>query len=219
MRVLVVDDHAEVLELVGRALERDEHEVFSAVSVEEAERQLFAHRPDLVVLDLGLPDGSGEQLCRRIRETGDGPAILILTAENRVASRVRCLDAGADDYLSKPFAIAELRARVRALSRRARAQLPKSFRRGELELNFAARRAYVSGKEAPITSREWAILEILAASKGNVVLRSELLERVWHREGEAESASLEVLVGRIRRKLGSHAVRTVRGEGYALEHD
>jgi DNA-binding response OmpR family regulator len=218
MRVLVVDDHAEVLDLVERALERDAHEVYAAGSVEQALAELAAHRPDIVVLDLGLPDGSGEDLCRRIRARGEGPAILILTAENRVASRVRCLDAGADDYLSKPFAVAELRARVRALSRRTRSQVPARFEHGGLELDFAKRRALVSGQEAPITSREWAILEILASSDGRVVPRSELLERVWHRDGEAEAASLEVLIGRIRRKLGTALVRTVRGEGYALDH-
>jgi DNA-binding response OmpR family regulator len=218
MRVLVVDDHPEVLDLVERALRRDAHEVFPAATFDAALRQLEQRRPDIVVLDLGLPDGSGEELCREIRKSDGGPAILILTAENRVASRVRCLDAGADDYLSKPFAVAELRARVRALSRRARALAPKSFERGGVELDFASRRALVSGKEAPITSREWAILEILAATPGRVVARAELLDRVWHRQGEAEAASLEVLIGRIRRKLGAEVVRTVRGEGYALEH-
>jgi two-component system OmpR family response regulator len=219
MRVLVVDDHVEVLDLVGRALERDAHDVRVATSVQRALAELAAHRPEIVVLDLGLPDGSGELLCREIRERGRGPAILILTAENRVASRVRCLDAGADDYLSKPFAIAELRARVRALSRRAQAQIPTRFERAGVELEFAARRALVEGQEAPITSREWAILEILAERAGRVVTRSELLEQVWGKQGEAEAASLEVLIGRIRRKLGATVVRTVRGQGYALDHD
>lgn len=218
MRVLVVDDHAEVLELVRRALERDAHEVITAPTIEAAEREL-QRRPHLVVLDLGLPDGSGEDFCRKLRLSREGPAILILTAENRVASRVRCLDAGADDYLSKPFAVAELRARVRALSRRTRAPTQSTFRHGEVELDFAARRASVSSKEAPITGREWAILDVLAQSGGHVVARAELLEAVWGREGEAERASLEVLVGRIRRKLGADIVRTIRGEGYALAHE
>lgn len=220
MRILVVDDHAEVLELVERALVKDGNEVFVATSVEGALREAKQRPPDVVVLDLGLPDGSGETLCRTLREQDARLAILILTAENRVASRVRCLDAGADDYLSKPFAVAELRARVRALSRRAEIhERPGSFERGDVRLDFTARRAFHAGKEAPITAREWAILEVLATSSSRVVTRTELLERVWHRSGEAEAASLEVLIGRIRRKLGSALLRTVRGEGYALEHD
>jgi len=216
MRVLVVDDHEEVLELVERALVRDSHQVVTARSVTEARAAFAAESVGLVVLDLGLPDGSGESFCRELRADGDGPAILILTAENRVSSRVRCLDAGADDYLSKPFAVAELRARVRALSRRTGSRAPKRFEKGDVGLDFAARRAHRAEQEAPVTAREWAILEILAENRGRVVPRTELLERVWQRQGEAESASLEVLIGRIRRKLGSDLVRTVRGEGYAL---
>jgi DNA-binding response OmpR family regulator len=219
MQVLVVDDHEELLELVRRALARDGHEVFVASTLAGAAAEARLRRPELVVLDLGLPDGSGEELCRRLRASDEAPAILILTAENRVASRVRCLDAGADDYLAKPFAVAELRARVRALSRRARGASVSVLHRGDVSLDFRARRALRGGKEAPVTAREWGILELLSANAGRVVGRSELLERFWHRQGEAESASLEVLVGRIRRKLGSDLIRTVRGEGYALDRD
>ena len=219
MRVLVVDDHEEVLELVQTALERDAHEVFVASTLARAREVAKQRRPEIVVLDLGLPDGSGEELCRKLRQTSDAPAILILTAENRVASRVRCLDAGADDYLAKPFAVAELRARVRALSRRARAPSAAVLKRGEVQLDFRARRALRGEEEAPVTAREWGILELLAASEGRVVGKAELLERFWGRKGEAESASLEVLIGRIRRKLGVDLIRTVRGEGYALERD
>jgi two-component system OmpR family response regulator len=219
MRVLVVDDHEEVLELVRKALERDSHEVFVASTAAAAVEAVRQQRPEIVVLDLGLPDGSGEELCRSLRQTNEAPAILILTAENRVASRVRCLDAGADDYLSKPFAVAELRARVRALSRRARASSAEVVIRGDVRLDFRARRALRGDREAPITAREWSLLEALATSGGRVVGKAELLTRFWGRKGEAESASLEVLIGRIRRKLGVDLIRTVRGEGYALDSD
>ncbi len=216
MRVLIVDDHTEVLELVDRALSRDQHQVFTAGSAERALEELAARRPDIVVLDLGLPDGSGEDLCRKIRSSGDSTAILVLTAQSAVASRVRCLDAGADDYLTKPFAVAELRARVRALSRRTQVAVPRVWQRGRLVLDFSARRASVDEREAPITAREWAILECLARAAGQVVPRQQLLEQVWTRADAAAAASLEVLIGRIRRKLGSDAVRTLRGGGYAL---
>jgi DNA-binding response OmpR family regulator len=216
MRVLVVDDHRDVLELVERALSRDQHHVVCAESAETALEKVTVEMPEIAIIDLGLPGASGEELCRALRRQSDGLGILILTAESAVSSRVRCLDAGADDYLTKPFAVAELRARVRALSRRARHSTPLKLLQRELELDFGKRRAFVSGREVPITAREWAILELLAADRGRVVPRSTLLERLWNRQDDSAAASLEVLIGRIRKKLGDEAVRTLRGEGYAL---
>lgn len=218
MRVLVVDDQGEVLELVQRALIKDAHDVSVAGSISEARDSFEARPTEIVVLDLGLPDGSGEELCRWLRARSEQLAILVLTAENAVASKVRCLDAGADDYLSKPFAVAELRARIRALARRAAIAVPVNFERGRVELDFGVRRATCEGKEAPITAKEWAILEVLVASAGRIVPRAELLDRVWRRNDEASAATLEVLVGRIRRKLGTDLIRTARGEGYVVDH-
>jgi two-component system, OmpR family, response regulator len=216
MRVLVVDDHEEVLDLVTRALARDGHSVLTARTEREASEATALNAVDLIVLDLGLPDGSGQALCRALRRSGNAAPILVLTAQSAIASRVECLDAGADDYLSKPFAVAELRARVRALGRRAVSVRTFVYEHDDVFLDFAGRRARVRGREAPVTAREWSILEALAARPGRVVARGEVLESVWGDANDATSASLEVLVARIRRKLSVNVIRTVRGEGYAL---
>jgi DNA-binding response OmpR family regulator len=164
-----------------------------------------------------LPDGSGQALCAELRAEGSSLPILVLTAKSAVASKVAVLDAGADDYLGKPFAVAELRARVRALGRRGATLHAVVHERGGLSLDFSARRALVDGKEAAITSREWAILQALMQRNGRVIARSELLDSVWGDDSEASSASLDVLIARIRRKLGAEVIRTVRGQGYALQ--
>ncbi len=218
MRILVVDDNSEVLDLVKRALERDHHVVFTAASMSEARRQLALESLDLLILDLGLPDGSGQSLCAELRASGNASPILVLTAHGAVASRVACLDAGADDFLSKPFAVAELRARVRALGRRRGGGGPRVFvyEGCGLRLNFSERSALVNGTPAPITTREWSILELLAARRGRVVSRRELLEGVWGDADDSASASLDVLIARIRRKLSPDVIRTVRGTGYVF---
>jgi two-component system OmpR family response regulator len=220
VNVLIVDDHAELLELVGRALENDAHSVRTVGTYTDARLELERARPDLAIVDLGLPDGSGEALCAEIHQKKLAAAILVLTAQSAVTSRVRCLDLGADDFLGKPFAVAELRARVRALARRARRGPIATVSTKNLGLDFARRRASVNGREVALTSREWSILEMLASeSTGAVVTRSDLLVGIWGNSDERSAASLEVLIGRIRKKLGVDTVRTVRGEGYAFGSD
>lgn len=215
MRVLVVDDHQELRALVTQALERDGHVVRQAADVEQA-RQALVDAADVIVLDIGLPDGSGLSLCRELRADGLQTPILILTAHNRVDERVEGLEAGADDFLGKPFAIAELRARVRAVGRRRERTGTVRVQRGDVVLDFGRREALRSGAAVPITAKEWAILETLAAHGDRVVGRDALLESVWGEVSAGAASSLEVLVGRIRRKLGDDVVRTLRGEGYGL---
>lgn len=215
MRILVVDDDPELVALVAQSLGREGHVVEGALDLEQA-RVALEDAVDLVVLDLGLPDGSGLELCRWIREGGSDLPILLLTAQSAVADRVAGLDAGADDYLTKPFALAELRARVRALGRR-RARVDAVVRRVEdVELDFSRRRAQRHGTHVELTAREWTILECLAAREGRVVSSLRVLEEGWGDDADSAKASLEVLVGRIRRKLGRGVIRTVRGQGYAL---
>lgn len=219
MRVLVVDDDLEVRELLGSALTRDGHLVVAVGSAEEAQSIIFDERgTDVMVLDLALPDLSGIELCRTLRSAGCTTPILMLTAHSEVAQRIESLDAGMDDFLGKPFAVAELCARVRALARRRATGLATpSFDRGGVHIDFASRRVTSDSKPLGLTAREWALLESLALRRGRVVPREELLIEVWGEVSEASSASLDVLIARIRRKLAIDVIRTLRNRGYALE--
>jgi two-component system OmpR family response regulator len=221
MRLLVVDDDAELRDLLVRALERDRHHVTAVANVAMARNALEKGNTDLVVLDLALPDGTGIELCRELRRAGSDIPLLMLTAHSEVGRRVKALDAGADDFLAKPFAVAELRARVRALGRRSGAadgsiRLPRLTHEDTI-IDCAARRATRAAKLVTLTSREWAIVEALAGQPRRIVTRATLLSEAWGAGGNNSSASLEVLIGRIRRKLGEDVIRTVRGEGYVLE--
>lgn len=217
MRVLVVDDEEEVRSVVARALRADGHALTTASNLAAAREA--TSEAELIVLDLRLTDGFGLELCRELRADGVTTPILLLTALSAVSLRVEGLDAGADDFLAKPFAVAELRARVRALGRRG--ALPRGLvtTRGEVTLDFSGRHATRAGKALPITAREWAILDVLVKRGGRVVQKSELLESVWGESGESATNSLEVLVGRLRRKLGPGWIQTLRGEGYALSEE
>ena len=215
MRVLITEDEADVRSVIARALERDGHAVSTASSLDESRRALSGG-VDLLVLDLSLPDGSGLTLCREIREAKATLPILILTARTQVELRVEGLDAGADDYLTKPFAVPELRARVRALGRRGPITRPFVHVYNGVRLDLAGRHATRDGTQVPVTAREWAILETLAHRSGRVTTRSELLENVWGNSSESAGNSLEVLVARLRKKFGPDLIQTLRREGYSL---
>jgi DNA-binding response OmpR family regulator len=200
------------------ALREAGHAVVSAPDLETARNRLAEGGFRVVLLDWMLPDGSGPDLCREMRRAGDTTPVLVLTARGGVEDRVEGLDAGADDYLRKPFAVAELLARVRALTRRGPPVQDPVVTFGPVEIRLAERSVRVSGKEAPVTAREMAILEVLLRHRGRAVSRSDILQAVWGSE-DASGASLEVLVGRIRRKLGQTGeaiLRTHRGFGYSI---
>jgi two-component system OmpR family response regulator len=215
MRILVVEDDEVVQSAVARALRADGHAVATASDLAAA-RECVTGGVDLIVLDLRLPDGFGLDLCREIRRDGSLAPILVLTALSQVARRVEGLDAGADDFLPKPFALAELRARVRALGRRGPTPRGLVVTLGDVVLDFAGRSAHRGGKVVSLTAREWAILEILARRSGRLVAHVDLLEGVWGEVNEVLADTLGVLIGRLRRKLGTQFIRTFRGEGYAL---
>jgi DNA-binding response OmpR family regulator len=218
MRILVVDDHGPTRELLARNFERAAHMVKTASSCAEAEQTLRETEFDVVVLDVMLPDGSGIDLCGRVRVKGLRVPILLLTARGEVKDRVVGLEAGADDYLVKPFAVAELVARVRALARRGPILRDHVVSFGPLSVDLERRNVTVDGRSVPLTAKEVAIMEVLASNRG-VVSRERLLESVWGESNASSQASLDVLIGRIRRKLApcGSILRTVRGLGYSLE--
>jgi len=221
VRVLVVEDNGPTRDLLVRALGSDQMTVETASRLSTGLKRAMANQHDVIVLDLMLPDGDGLELCRMIRTEGIQTPLLCLSARDDVADRVRGLDAGADDYLKKPFALAELRARIRALARRRGLSPPARIEAGSVRIDFTARRLQCGGRDVPLTAREWAVLESLAARKGRIVPRTELLDTIWRGAGRPESDSLDVILSRLRRKLGvggdACVIRTLRGEGLVFE--
>src|SRR5207249_11027797 len=206
---------------VARVLADEGYRVVGAERGEAGTRALKAGAIAAVILDVTLPDASGFDLCRDWRAAGVRVPVLMLTARTDVSSRVRGLDAGADDYLGKPFALSELRARLRALLRRgADPERARLLRLGPVTLDFGRRQAFVGKTEVPLTRREIDVLERLAWARGHAVSRADLLEEIWGESTPEAAASLEVIVARVRRKLErgdkESLIRTVRGFGYAL---
>jgi two-component system OmpR family response regulator len=221
MRILVIEDSAPTRELLKGSLEGARHSVTLASRVSSALKVIQSETFDVMVVDIMLPDGNGLDLCREIRAMGITTPILFLTARGEVGDRVTGLDAGGDDYLQKPFALAELQARIRALARRQGLSPPSVLRRGTSRNDFTARKCLQGDCEIPLTGREWEVLALLASRIGRIVSREDLLEIVWHDLGSSASESLDVIMSRLRRKLGQEGdavwIRTIRGQGYLLE--
>ena len=221
MRVLVIEDSAPTRDLLVRSLEDADMTVVTTARASTGLRAAMSEAFDVIVLDLMLPDGDGLDVCRALRSEGILTPILCLTARAEVADRVQGLDAGADDYLRKPFALAELHARLRALARRRGTKAAAVLIAGSVRLDFVGRKLVRDGEEVPLTTREWAVLEILVARTGSVVSRSDLLESAWGELTPAASDSLDVILSRLRRKLGTVdegcGIRTVRREGFVFE--
>jgi DNA-binding response OmpR family regulator len=219
VRILVIEDSARVADLVKARLKADGHEVRVAERVGEATELADREHFDVAIVDVGLPDGSGIEWCRAAREAGSDLGILMLTARSGVSDRIAGLDAGADDYLGKPFAMAELVARVRALGRRGPRWTEAVRTFGRLVVDRERRAVTHDGTRLALTPRELDIVALLAWRDGRAVGREEILETIWGDVSESAAQSLEVLVARIRRKLDergvAEAIRTVRQVGYA----
>ena len=221
MRVLVVDDEPSVREAVSRALSLSGYEVASADDGHAALEAVRRGQPELILLDVLMPGLDGVALCRRLRRDGDRTPVLMLTARDAVSDRVAGLDAGADDYLVKPFALEELLARVRALLRRTVNGDPHGVLRfADLALDPATREVRRGGRAVDLTRTEFLLLELFLLNPRQVLPRSLIFERVWGYDFGPTSNSLEVYVGYLRRKLEAageeRLIQTVRGVGYAL---
>lgn len=217
-RILVAEDDRAVRESVERALAYEGYDVVTAPEGAEAIQRVLNDKPDAVVLDVMMPNVDGVEVCRRLRAVGVRTPILMLTARAELSDRVAGLDAGADDYLSKPFALEELLARLRALLRRTSlAANDDVLRVADLSLDPAAREVRRGSNRIELTKTEFALLELLMANAGIVLLRSQIYERVWDYDFGPTSNSLEVYVGYLRRKLGEpKLIHTVRGVGYTI---
>ena len=219
MRILVLEDNARIVQVVDAALRTAGHSVTTLGLCAQAIGALTETRFDVAIVDIGLPDGSGLEMCRSARQRGIDLPILLLTARNEVRDRVDGLEAGADDYLGKPFSMTELLARVRALGRRGPRLAESSRRYGPLTIDRDTRLVVVGNEQVPLTPRELEIVCLLAWRDGRAVSRDDVVESVWGETSERAAASLEVLVARIRRKLSERgvadAIRTHRQFGYA----
>jgi two-component system, OmpR family, response regulator MprA len=217
-RILVVDDDPAVRSAIARAL-RFDYEVSEAGDGAEALSAHTTHVADAIVLDLMMPGIDGLEVCRMLRHRGDGTPILVVTARDAVEDRVEGLDAGADDYLVKPFAVEELRARVRALLRRA-GPAEGTLRFADVSLDPATREVYRGERRLHLTRTEFNLLELFLRNPRQVLTRSQIYERVWGYDFGATSNALWVYVGYLRRKLEEggepRCIQTVRGVGYVL---
>ena len=216
MRILLIEDDEILGGAVREQIAADGHAVDWARRLGDAEDSLRAAAYDLILLDLMLPDGRGLNLLRRRRAAGDVTPVIILTARDQISDRISGLNAGADDYLVKPFDLSEFSARVAAVSRRYSGNPNPLIKLGDLEIDLAARAIYRQGRPLDLTAREWALFEALLQRPGAILSKSQLEDRLYSFDAEIESNTIEVHVSRLRKKLGQPTIETVRGVGYRL---
>ena len=223
MRILIVEDEVKLAALLRRGLTEEAHAADVAATGEDALWMARSTDYDAIVLDLMLPGVNGLEVCRRLRADGVWSPVLMLTARDALEDRIGGLDAGADDYLTKPFAFAELLARLRALARRGAPERPAVIDVGDLRLDPASLRVWRGGAEIELSPKEFALLETFMRRPGRVLSRFELLEHAWDYEYENRSNVVDVYVRYLREKIdrpfGRESIETVRGSGYRLRTD
>ena len=219
MRILLVEDDPSIAEGIRTSLRQGGHAVDHVADGGQADAALRDHGYDLLVLDLGLPGLDGSEVLQRLRRRGKGLPVLVVTARDGLAERIRVLDLGADDYLVKPFALSEFEARVRALLRRVSSQGKPELQLGRLRLDLPGHRAWVDRRPLELTAREFGLLEALALRADRVTSRAQLIEALCDWDQELTDNGLDIAIHRLRRKLDGSGtgVRTIRGLGYLLE--
>ncbi|MBP5101384.1 response regulator transcription factor [Pseudomonas protegens] len=216
MRVLLVEDAAGLGDAVREQIADDGHAVDWVQRLEQARASVASTPYDLILLDLMLPDGRGLEFLRQRRSAGDATPVIILTAQDQISERIAGLNAGADDYLVKPFDLFELSARVAAVARRYSGNPNPQIRLGDLQVDLSARTVQRGGSTIDLTAREWAVFEAFVQRPSALLSKSQLEERLYAFGAEIESNTIEVYVSRLRKKLGRELIETVRGMGYRL---
>ncbi len=223
MKLLVVEDEAKAASYLRKGLSEQGYVVDIAATGEDALHQVQHGRYDLLILDIMLPGCDGWSVLAEIRRSGNQTPVLVLSARDAVPDRVKGLDLGADDYLVKPFAFAELVARIRTVLRRGPQRSPEILRIADLEIDLLRQRAVRAGRRLDLTPKEFSLLSLLARRAGQVVARTEISEQVWDMNFESDTNVVDVHVRRLRAKLDDpfalKLIRTVRGVGYALESE
>lgn len=221
MRILIVEDETGIASFIRRGLEEEAYAVDLAASGEEALDWIKSYSYDLIVMDIMLPGLDGLALCRKTREMGIRTPVLMLTAKDSVDDRVEGLDAGADDYLVKPFAFKELLARIRALLRRRHNEENNRLVVADLELDLLTRQTVRRGMEIELTNREFALLELLMLNRGRVLSRTVIAEHVWDYTFDSQTNVIDVYIRQLRKKIDDpfeeKLIRTVRGAGYKIQ--
>jgi len=217
MRVLIVEDEPAIAKQLRSSIEKAGYAVDEAPDGDRADFLAQTEAYDAVVLDLGLPKISGLSLLKKWREAGIGTPVLVLTARGRWHERVRGIDAGADDYLSKPFRVEEVVARLRALMRRATGHSSPELQVGGVTLVPRLSRVTLDGVPVKLTSHEFRVLSYLMHHRGRIVSQSEIIEHIYAQDVERDSNTVEVFIARLRRKLGTSFIEIVRGLGYRIE--
>jgi two-component system OmpR family response regulator len=218
MRLLVVEDEPDLLSVISQSLREDGYAVDTAGDGEEGLFKAQATTYDAIVLDLMLPQMDGFGVLTALRKEGNVVPVLLLTARDALPDRVKGLDSGADDYLTKPFELAELLARLRALIRRSVGKASPAIEMGDITLNTAARTVYKDGQTVALTAREYSLVELLALHRGELVSRSMIYDHLFDEEDDSLSNLVDVHVSNVRKKLGKGFIRTRRGQGYVIEN-